>query len=231
MHVHLCITAALSQVQQRPSRPLQLRPGSEFLNSVPSKVLKAISQAQHGWWVAFSVKYAMWLLAAHAIGNFLPWSIQCTQDPLYCNAWNNTKTWAAGSSIWCNCAHGCHGWWHTRIQSSRLSELRIGSFWRLCEIAPTILSGKPMFGVLIMFIYCLLQFTYGQLVATIKPKSEHTLCLVRGFEPLKLSNDAMLQQRWMPSVHSDTNNNVHCGQHENSDGNFNASWMSRLLQI
>ena len=41
MHVHLCITATLSQVQQRPSRPLQLRPGSEFLNSVPSKVLKA----------------------------------------------------------------------------------------------------------------------------------------------------------------------------------------------
>ena len=32
MHVHLCtcITAALSQVHQRPSRPLQLRPGSEF---------------------------------------------------------------------------------------------------------------------------------------------------------------------------------------------------------
>eukprot|EP00731_Ephydatia_muelleri_P007146 Em0003g1394a len=32
------------------------------------------------------------------------------------------------------------------------------------------------------------QFTYGQLVATIKPKSEHTLCLVQGFEPFKLSN-------------------------------------------
>ncbi|KAL5503578.1 hypothetical protein EMCRGX_G010549 [Ephydatia muelleri] len=32
------------------------------------------------------------------------------------------------------------------------------------------------------------QFTYGQLVATIKPKSEHTLCLVQGFETFKLSN-------------------------------------------
>ena len=36
-HVHL----SLLQVQQRPSRPLQFRPSSEFLNSVPCKVLKA----------------------------------------------------------------------------------------------------------------------------------------------------------------------------------------------
>ena len=42
--------------------------------------------------------------------------------------------------------------------------------------------------LVLYYIYCLLQFTYGQLVATIKPKSEHTLCLVRGFESFKLSN-------------------------------------------
>eukprot|EP00731_Ephydatia_muelleri_P024125 Em0016g396a len=32
------------------------------------------------------------------------------------------------------------------------------------------------------------QFTYGQLLATIKTESDHTLCLVQGFDPLELPN-------------------------------------------
>ena len=51
MHVHLRITATLSQVQQRPSRPLQLRPGSEFFEFGTEQGFEStfISQAQQGW--------------------------------------------------------------------------------------------------------------------------------------------------------------------------------------
>ena len=129
-------------------------------------------------------------MAAHAIGNFLPWSIQCTQDPLYCNARNSThgtvqelEQQDPPFGVIVHMDGDIHKYRAVVSQSSEL--VHSGDYVKL---HPPFCQVKLCLVLLIMFIYCLLQFTYGQLVATIKTKSEHTLCLVRGFEPLKLSN-------------------------------------------
>ena len=189
MHVHLCITATLSQVQQRPSRPLQLRPGSEFLNSVPSKVLKANREIYKpgtarmvsgflckGCYVTIGCpchrQLPTMVHSMHSRSIVLQRMELEQQDPPF------------GIIVHMGVMDGdIHQYRAVVSQSSEL--VHSGDYVKL---HPSFCQVKLCLVLLIMFIYWLLQFTYGQLVATIKPPSEHTLCLVQGFETFKLSN-------------------------------------------